>query len=425
MHITLLALGSRGDVLPYIALGVGLAAAGHRVRVATFESFGPTVAAHGLDFHPIGGDPRAILSTGGGLALAESGQNTLRMYRSVMRSFGALAAGYARDLSPLAQERTDLILNQLPGGLYGYDLAEALGVPMLMVGVMPLTRTRAFPMMAFPSALSSLPGYNALTYRIAEQLVWQAFRPTINRWRQDVLGLDKWPLRGYFGDLDRRGVPMLYGFSTDVVPRPPDWGEHVHITGYWFPRDRNWRPPEDLVAFLGQGTPPVFIGFGSMPVRDPQATTAVLLDALARSGQRGVLHTGWAQLAGTDLPGSVYPVDYAPYDWLFPRMAVVVHHGGSGTTGYGLWAGVPSIVVPFTFDQFFWGQRVAALGVGPDPIPYRSLTAERLAVAIARAVTDAEMQQRAAALGAAIRAGDGVASAVDAVQRFRDPGSDV
>jgi sterol 3beta-glucosyltransferase len=408
MHITILALGSYGDVLPIVTLGKGLNVAGHQVRVATFENFAPMVARHGLDFHPIQGDSQSILNTGGGLALAESGQNIIRMWLAAMQSFGVLAENYARDLSSPDLWETDIIINQLPGGLYGYDLAQKLDRPMFIAAVIPLIRTRTFPMLAFPSLFARIPGYNALTYRLAEQLVWQWFRPTINRWRKEVLGLPKQSFWGYFGTTGTSRIPILNGFSAHVVPRPPDWGEHVHITGYWFPTDEAWQPADDLRRFIEAGSPPVFIGFGSMPVRNPTRTTAVILEALKKSGLRGILHTGWARIGNDDLPDYVFKIDYAPYSWLFPQMAAVVHHGGSGTTAFGLRAGVPSLIVPFLFDQFYWGNRISTLGVGPKPIPYRKLTAVKLAEALTIATTDTSMRQRAAALGEKIRAEDGI-----------------
>jgi UDP:flavonoid glycosyltransferase YjiC (YdhE family) len=195
-----------------------------------------------------------------------------------------------------------------------------------------------------------------------------------------------------------------------VVPRPPDWGEHIHITGYWYPEDETWGPPDELRRFIEAGPPPVFIGFGSMPVSQPERTTSLVLEALKRAGQRAVLHTGWAGLGG-DLHDDVFQIEYAPYNWLFPRMAAVVHHGGSGTTASGLRAGVSTLIVPFLFDQSYWGRRVAALGAGPAPIPYKQLSVDRLAEGITRAVNDAAMRQRAASLGQKIRAEDGIAQA--------------
>jgi len=416
LRITILALGSRGDVLPCAVLGQALAREGHKVCLASLENYAPLAAAHGLSFHALPGDARAILGAPSGIALAESGRSVLRAWRAIMQSFGAAARGYTRELGALGP--TDAIINQLPGALFGVDLAEQREIPMLMAAVIPLTRTRAFPMMSFPTPPVSLPAYNALTYRIAEQLVWQVFRPVVNRWRREVLGLAPWPLGGCFRQLAARRVPVVNGFSAYVVPRPPDWGDHVHVTGYWLPAEQRWQPPTDLLRFLDAGPPPVYVGFGSMPMRDPQRVTGVVLEALRLSGQRGIVGAGWGGLRQDALPETVFAIDYAPYRWLFARVAAVVHHGGSGTTGMGLCAGVPSIVVPFLFDQFFWGRRVAELGAGPAPVPYRQLSAERLAVAIAAAVSDAGMRQRAAALGEQIQAEDGIGNAVRVIEGY-------
>ena len=403
-------------MLPCALLGEALAREGNQVCLVGLENDASLAAAHGLAFHALPGDARAILGAPGGIALAESGRSVLRAWHAIMRSFGTAARGYTRALGALGP--TDAIINQLPGALFGIDLAEKRGIPMLMAAVMPLTRTRAFPMMPFPTPPVALPAYNALTYRIAEQLVWQAFRPTVNRWRREELGLAPWPLGGCYRQLAARRVPVLNGYSAHVVPRPPDWGDHVHVTGYWLPTEEGWQPPAALLRFLDAGPPPVYVGFGSMPVRDPQRVTEVVLEALRLGGQRGVLGAGWACLGQDDLPETVLTIDYAPYGWLFPRMAAVVHHGGSGTTGIGLCAGVPSIVVPFVFDQFFWGRRVAELGVGPLPVSYRKLSAKRLAVAIEAAVSDAGMRRRAAALGEQIGAENGIRNAVRVIEGY-------
>ncbi len=408
MHISILALGSRGDVQPYATLGSGLRSAGHEVRLITFESFASFAAENELDFHPIHGYAQALVASGGADMLG------------LVRSFGALAGGYARDLSAPHLGETDLIINQLPGGLYGFDLAEKYGIPMLMASVIPLVRTGAFPLMGFPKL--PLPGYNKVTYYLGEQIVWQMFRAVINRWRKETLNLHPLPLKGYFDKFGTRDIPIINGFSQHVVPRPPDWDEHINMTGYWFPENKQWQPSSELSDFLEAGKPPVFIGFGSMPIKDPQRTTNIILEALKQSGQRGILHAGWGGIGNQSLPDSVFKIDYAPYDWLFPRMGMVIHHGGSGTTAFGLRSGVPSCAIPFVFDQFYWGERIAQLGVGPRPIPYKQLTAERLADAIRFGVGDTQIRQNAFELGKKIRAEKGIENAVDLVGRILSTG---
>lgn len=414
MHITILALGSHGDVYPFTLLGGALRRAGHDVRLVTFQGFAPLAAQQDLELHPIAGDAAALMQAGGGLDLAEAGLNIPRMLRGIRASFGAQTAAYAHAFADPILRQTDLLVNQLPGGIYATDLVEkarldSAPLPLVHASVMPLTRTRAFPMLAFPEGPAFVPGYNALTYRIAEQLVWSMFRTAVNRWRRDALGLRRAP---FWGRMNLRGVPVLNAFSRHVVPPAPDWGPRVHVTGYWFPQVEPWQPPDDLLRFLDAGPAPVFVGFGSMPLRRPQETIALLLDALRHSGQRAILHSGWAGLSARDLPPTVFATAYAPYHWLFPRVAAVVHHGGSGTTAAGLRAGVPALVVPFLFDQFFWGRRLHRLGVAPAPLPFKKLAAPALSRAIDRLVHDTSLQRHAAALALQVRAEPGLARAV-------------
>jgi UDP:flavonoid glycosyltransferase YjiC (YdhE family) len=270
--------------------------------------------------------------------------------------------------------------------------------------------------MGFPKL--SLPGYNKATYRVGEQMAWQMFRTVINRWRETTLHLSPLPIRGYFGKFAAGQIPIINGFSQHVVPRPGDWNENIHITGYWFPEDKRWQPSDALSAFLAAGKPPVFIGFGSMPIKDPQRTTTIILEALKQSGQRGILHMGWGDLGNQSLPETVFKIDYAPYDWLFPRMAMVIHHGGSGTTAFGLRSGIPSCVVSFVFDQSYWGERISELGLGPKPIRYKDLTVDRLRGVILSGVNDSNIQQKAVELGEKIHAENGIQNAVNVIGKM-------
>jgi sterol 3beta-glucosyltransferase len=287
---------------------------------------------------------------------------------------------------------------------------------MAQAAVIPLARTKMFPLIGFPKL--PLPGYNKATYYLGEQMAWQMFRTVINRWRKQTLNLPLLPITGYFGQLGTRQIPIVNGFSQHVVPRPADWNEHIHMTGYWFQEDTQWQPPSDLSAFIEAGNPPVFIGFGSMPIKDPQRTTHIILEALKQTGQRGILHTGWGGLGNQSLPDNVFKIDYAPYDWLFPRMAMVIHHGGSGTTAIGLRSGIPSCVVPFVFDQHYWGERIAKLGVGPKPIRNKELTVERLQEAIRFGVGNSQIQQKAAELGQKIRTENGIENALSIFEKM-------
>lgn len=418
MKLTIIAIGSRGDVQPIVALGRGLFDAGYTVRIVTLQSFEPMVRGQGLEFLPVEGDAQALTNEMMLAGMKGNGLNLLSMYRGIMRAFGAITKSYQEAFAADALRDSDAILSQLPGGFYGYDLAEYLRVSYIALSVIPQEVTSAYPLSLLPMQFSLGGLYNRLTYSLGRQLAWHPFRTSINTFRAQ-LGLP--PASFWWGNMRRMArecVPVIQGFSKHVIPAQPEWGGHVHTTGYWTLDETGWQPSEALLKFLEAGDSPVFIGFGSMPVPDPRATTALILDALQRTGKRGILHAGWAKLGASALPYTVFLVDYAPYAWLFPRMSAVIHHGGSGTTGFALRSGFPSMVVPFTADQPFWGKRTHELGVGPLPIPFSKLKVENLAHAIHTMSRNTEMQRRAANLRDMMAAENGVLQAVAVVQRF-------
>ncbi len=417
MRITILTVGSLGDVRPYTALGLGLKKAGHQVRLATHSPFQEFVVSHGLDFVPIEGNPQELLRGQTGQAWLESGRNPVRFIRAFLDMFRPFVKQFFADAQEVCQDADAIVYSLF--GFAGFHIAEALGIPSCAAILQPLTRTRAFPLIQLPQRFNLGGTFNLLTHLAGEQLFVQPLISVVNEWRQESLNLPAAPRLNYYGWLYyEKREPFLYGFSPSVIPKPADWPAWHYVTGYWFlDQPADWQPPAELVDFIGGGPPPVYVGFGSMVDKEPEALTQLILDALAQAGQRGVLLSGWSDLGSLDLPDDVLAVDSVPHDWLFPQMAAVVHHGGAGTTAAGLRAGVPSVVAPYFADQPFWGERVAALGVGPPPIPQKKLTAERLAAGIRTAVGDDAMRARAAALGQRIRSEDGVASAVEIVHR--------
>lgn len=419
MRVTILALGSRGDVQPYIALGRGLCRVGHTVRIAANANYATFVGEHGLDYASMGGNFRELMDAEATHRLLEK-SSRLTYFRDMNAALGSAFRQFAYD-SLAAGEGSDAIIFSTVA-VSGYGVAEKLQVPCFWAPLQPMSRTREFPSTLL--AGRSLGGpLNALSHRVEEQLIWQPFRSFVNQWRTETLGIPPFPFGGPFNLIEKRRLPHLYGYSPAVLPRPRDWPDWMHVTGYWFlDHSPDWQPPAALVDFLQAGPPPVYVGFGSMLSRDPKEMTRLVLSALALAKQRGILAVGWGALGEVELPETVFPLEMAPHDWLFPRMAAVVHHGGAGTTAAGLRAGVPSVIVPFTMDQPFWAQRVYDLGAGAAPSPRKKLTAERLAEAITHAVNDPELQRRAKELGERIRAEDGVANAVQAFEQHMHEG---
>jgi len=420
MRIAILATGSRGDVEPYIALGMGLQGAGHAVRLVTHQNFEALVILHGLEFWPLAGNVQEIIQSREMCELLEKGKFLAATFRtSAILQRAALQ--WARE-GLAACRGMDLLLGGI-GGLYiGLSLAEKLGLPFLQAYLAPFTPTQAFPSFLF----HGLPAWlgvtlNRLSHHYTRQIIWQGFRSADSLSRRKGLGV---PAASFWGPYNSRriqGLPVLYGFSPSVIPPPPDWDTDTHVTGYWFiDAAADWTPPAALMDFLQAGPPPVYIGFGSMSARKPAETADLVVQALRSINQRAILLSGWSGMHTADMPDSVFMIDSIPHSWLFPRVAAVVHHGGAGTTAAGLRAGVPSVVIPFFADQPFWGRHVARLGVGPEPVSRRQLTVERLAHAIQKAVTDQTMRQRAAGLGAKIQAEDGVGRAVAVVRRLAE-----
>jgi UDP:flavonoid glycosyltransferase YjiC (YdhE family) len=411
--------GSQGDVQPFIALGVRLREAGHCVRLATHADFAPAVRRRGLEFWAIEDGSRVLHETPDGEKMLRAGGNPF----TFMRQFARLREPLMHDM--LARcwqgcEGADLVVATSTALMLGQAVAEKAGIPLILASIVPVAFSRSLPHCLFPVVPNWLWArglYNALTHVVGAEYFWQQVRTAVNRARREVLGLAPFPFLGPPPRLFRE-LPTLYAYSPAVVAKPADWGGNHHVTGFWFlGSDPGWRPPPGLVDFLEAGPAPVCIGFGSMHHRNAGAVTDLATAALARAGRRGVLLTGWGGLAAPRSTQHVYVTDSAPHDWLFPRAAAVVHHGGAGTTGAALQAGVPSVVVPFMADQPFWGSRVHELGVGPEPIPRRKLTAERLGDALGLVLSDTRMAGRAAALAKRIRDEDGPARAVAVIER--------
>jgi sterol 3beta-glucosyltransferase len=415
MKITIAAIGSRGDVQPYIALGLGLQQAGYEVNLSAPAMFRDTIAAYGVNHLPVSVNPQQIMEHPSMQAASRSG-NPFLLMRSMFREGLPLIRTYLEEVYANCREADAVILTAIPYG--AFDAAEKRGIPFLQAGLGPVYPTNDFPIIGMNLPNLRIGFINKISYSLMDQGFWQFFRPFQNKWRKEILGLSSLPLGGP-ADLIRKRAPTILGFSPAVVQPPADWPSTVHVAGYWFLIEPpGWQPPAELQAFLDAGPAPIYIGFGSMPDKDIQHTKQIILNALRISGQRGILHSGWSGLGREQLPEAVFPVDSIPHSWLFPRMAAVVHHGGAGTTAAGLRSGVPSIPVPYAADQFFWAERVHALGLGPKPVSYHELTAEKLAEMIRQAVSDPELRRKAAAFGQRIVAEDGVTKAIEYIKKY-------
>jgi UDP:flavonoid glycosyltransferase YjiC (YdhE family) len=420
MKISLLTIGAMGDTQPFVALAVRLKQQGHAVRLAARPDFAPLAAAYDIEFAPLGNTYKSLLRNEE-VATAIGSGNMLRMLikqASDTHQRQAFFEGLDRDTLGAVSGAQAIIYKS--SWLPFLSIAEKLGVPAAAAMFMPLTPTRDFPSFLIGGGKDRGMAINSLNWLITEQLIWQVARSFDNKLRHNMLGLKQLP---FFGPSARRlaRTPLYYAYSPTVLPRPADWPERILVTGYWQSAPPpGWTPPAELVAFLESGPPPVYVGFSSMPSGNAQNTLKIILKALELSRQRGVLLAGWAGIGeGTKLPDYAFGIQSIPHGWLFPRVHAVVHHGGAGTTGAGLCAGVPSVITPFVADQPNWARRVEALGVGPRPIAFAKLTAELLANALHETSGHA-MRQRAADLGKLLRSEDGVGTTIDSFAHYCD-----
>ena len=412
-RVALLTYGTRGDVEPFLALAVGLQRAGFAPRLAAPAGFESLARAHSVEFDPLPGDPAELASD----LVAQAGTSWPRMVRAVSHFVAPLGARVFRQAVDCAAG-ADLIVHSFLMTQAGHEIALRQRIPSVSAQLFPVfAPTSAFPSVVSPDLpLGGL--YRRLTHGFVTQVFWQGSRLLYSRLRRIEPALP--PLTGWPFSAPRAMRPsLLFAFSRHVVPPPADWAGIAEVTGYWRMGLRDgWSPTAELERFLEAGPPPVYIGLGS----GGEAARATWIDyaraALEETGLRGLVDLGSGGIAPGSFPTTMLAVRDIPHDWLFPRVAAVVHHGGAGTTGAGLAAGRPTVVVPTTSDQPFWGQRVHALGAGPRPIRLRRLTARNLAQAISIATSDQAMMASAADLGERIRSEDGVGVAVDRIARM-------
>ncbi|KAF2096051.1 UDP-Glycosyltransferase/glycogen phosphorylase [Rhizodiscina lignyota] len=449
LNIVIQVVGSRGDVQPFVALGKVLKDTyGHRVRLATHPTFKDFVREHGLEFFSIGGDPTRLMAfmvknpgLRPGFRSVVSGdvgqrrKDVAEYIQGCWRSCYKADDGTDDDLSepsgndtgskPTAKHFVADCIIANPPSFAHIHCAEKLGIPLHIMFTMPYSPTQAFPhpLANIQSSNADPQLTNYISYAMIELLSWQALGDIINRFRAKCLGLDPISMIWAPGMLHRLKIPHTYCWSPALIPKPKDWGPHISISGFYFLNlASNYTPAPDLQAFLDDGPPPVYIGFGSIVLDDPNAMTELIFKAVRKTGQRVLLSKGWGGMGADELhiPDSVFILGNVPHDWLFKHVSCVVHHGGAGTTAAGITAGRPTLVVPFFGDQPFWGAMVARAGAGPYPIPYKQLTADKLADAINFCLKP-ESLERAKELASKIAAERGSDMGAQSIHQFLEP----
>ena len=438
LNIVVMVIGSRGDIQPFLKLGKDLKDYGHRVRIATHPAFKDFVEKDSeLEFFSVGGDPAELMAfmvknpgmipTMETLKKGEIGRRRDQMAEMFDGFWRACinATDDEKDISNLkmlganAPFVADAIIANPPSFAHVH-CAERLGIPLHLMFTFPYTPTQSFPHPLANIKQSNIdPGYtNFMSYPLVEMMTWQGLGDLVNDFRVRTLGLEPVSTLWAPGQLYRLKVPYTYLWSPGLVPKPKDWGPEIDIAGFVFlDLASTFEPPKELQDFLNAGDPPVYIGFGSIVVDDPDKFTRTIFEAVEKAGVRALVSKGWGGLGDDNIPKNVYMLENTPHDWLFPKVKAVVHHGGAGTTAIGLKCGKPTMVVPFFGDQQFWGAMIAEAGAGSAPVPYKKLTPDKLAKGIMECLTD-EACEAAKKIAASIEAeGDGAKNAVDSFHR--------
>jgi sterol 3beta-glucosyltransferase len=401
VKLTLITIGSRGDVQPFLALGRALAAAGHEPWIATHPRFEPLVDRAELRFAPIAEGATSVgPETAAGRRWMQASSRFLPTWVGFLQDATSVAGQRLSDALSACRDSDAIIASEL-ATIVGWQMAEHFDRPLVLVRLNLPVRVR-----------NMRP--------VIRRAVWRATRFWLDGVRREH-GLPALPATDPIRALDASHAPVLRAYSPAVGSMPAPDREWIHVTGYWFlDRQLDPEPGSALREFLAAGPPPVCLDFGSMLDADPDATTRLVVEVLERAGRRGILIRGRYRNSDVPLPPTILGLDAAPHDWLLKRCSVVVHHAGAGTTAAALAAGTPSVTVPHTAEQQRWARRLHAIGVATAPIPRRRLTVQALYGAVAAAAEDPALSANAAVIGATVRDEDGVANALRALEHHLD-----
>ncbi|MCJ1427781.1 hypothetical protein MMC29_005686, partial [Sticta canariensis] len=437
LNLVIMVIGSRGDIQPFLKLGKLLKEEhGHRVRIATHPAFKEFVEQDsGLEFFSVGGDPAELMafmvknpglipsvSTVKAGEIGRKRDSMFEMFQGFWRACinatddeaNASNRKMMHDKHPFVADA--IIAN--PPSFAHIHCAERLGIPLHLMFTFPYSPTEQFPHPLANIKKSNVDtNYtNFISYPLVEMMTWQGLGDLVNRFRVETLGLEPVSTLWAPGQLFRLKVPYTYLWSPGLIPKPADWGPEIDIAGFVFlDLASSFQPPKALAEFLEAGEPPVYIGFGSIVVDDPDRFTALIFEAVKKAGVRALVSKGWGGLGDEgNTPENIYMLENTPHDWLFPRVSAVIHHGGAGTTAIGLKCGKPTMIVPFFGDQPFWGAMVSRAGAGAhEPIPYKHLSVEAFAEGIQQCLSpEAKAAAEKIAQDIALE-GDGASNAVE------------
>jgi len=413
MKILLITLGSRGDVQPFTVIGSRLKAAGHDVHIAADTGFSQMITAEGLTHHPLPLDFQEIIQD-------PDMQAAITTFSGKLKAFGLASDIMNKQFSAMWRIGLDvapqLILYHFKGVIAPF-LGRRLNVPAWPVMLQPgFTPTRTYPQFFLTTRSLGSMG-NLATHKLFGTGVRFFSKLMIKRWIK-ATRTEIGPLMDLQAGYSPDGLATrLHAYSPQIAPLGSDMPRTDQQVGYAFAEPTAFTPPSDLEKFLSEGEKPIYVGFGSMPGVNHERVNTALVGALEKTGLRAVIATGWGGIGELSSSAKWHVLDAAPHAWLFPKVAAVVHHGGSGTTHEGLRWGRPSVICPLFADQPFFGQRVAQLGAGSLPVAQKRLTAINLAEALEYALSE-KVARRAKSVGDILVSEDGAGIVTEMVNQI-------
>lgn len=358
MKVTMLTLGSRGDVQPYVALGQGLIKKGHEVTICTGESFRDFVESCGIRFFKASADFMAILSTDEGKALFEGGgKNIFKTMKYAKEVINPLFRSTFDDFYK-ASLGSDVIIYH-PKAMVAGDIADHIGAKSICMSPVPII----YPIKEFPN-LGAFPtknfgGFlNKLTY-LPVKYSDSAFMKEINDFRATTLGASSRKV-GKYGEFDKMNI--LYPISRCLFENVKSWENHVLLSGFLYMDNSSEQIDESVLEFLDNGESPWVISFSSMPLKQPERFRDIIVETVSKRNERAIIIIGNSGMSFTDHDNILY-IKSIPHRFIFTKARGIIHHGGIGTTAEALLSGAPQHIVPFNVDQPFWADRLVKLGL--------------------------------------------------------------
>jgi len=421
MKIAITTVGSRGDLQPFISLGIGLKNTGNDVLIISSKNEEDFVRNFGLDFYALDVDIQELMEGNSNVQEMTKGNNPFKFITTHLKGSKNLKSLMLKTQKEIweATLNADLIVFH-PGMPIGFFIAQVRNIKSVLLNPFPVVATKDYPSILFYTFPRLGNIFNSITHSIFYKVFWALGKSAIVEfWKSEKLPKVDFRISPIKQQI-KSGRPVINAYSPLLFQPSGEWNENIQTVGsLTIENNSNFSPSKELVDFINAGEPPIFIGFGSMKdIHSFTQTFETLISAVNRTKQRAVIGLGWTKNSYSGvIPDNIFLIDNIPFSWLFPQMKLIVHHGGAGTTAAALIAGKPTIIIPHIADQPAWGQRIHELGVGSKPITKKSLSSDKLSKAILFALQP-KIVETANQLGQSMRKENGNRKAIEIINEY-------